>query len=185
MRVMVFGVAAFSLVVQGLTIRRLVEGLGITTVSDEERLYQLLVGRARAVDRVLEAADELAAENRLPTDVYERFTAEYEAEKDALREAISRLLTAHPEIRDREQLAGERMLLVRERAAIRDAEFDGLVPTDVADELLEEVHLKLDRVERGETTVLERGEGYTEYWRERAEEFGLLDEDEFDAAVDD
>jgi len=92
MQVMVFGVTAFSLVVQGLTIRRLVEGLGITTVSDEERLYQLLVGRARAVDRVLEAADELAAENRLPTDVYERFTAEYEAEKDALREAISRLL---------------------------------------------------------------------------------------------
>jgi CPA1 family monovalent cation:H+ antiporter len=184
MRAMVFGIAAFSLVVQGLTVRRLVDGLGIATVSDEERLYQLLLGRARAVDAVLEAADDLYADNRLPTDVYERFTAEYESEKADLRAAISQLLSDHPSLRDREQVAGERMLLRRERAAIRDAELDGLVPTDVADELLEEVNLKLDRVERGETTVLERGEGYEEYWRERAREKGLLT-DESETAGDD
>jgi len=178
LRVMTFGIAAFSLVVQGLTIRRLVDFLGIATVSEEERLYQLLVGRARAVDEVLEAAESLRKQNRISESVYERFSAEYTAEKEDLNEAISRLLAEHPPLRDRERLTGERQLLIREEAAIRDAEHAGLVTSDVAADLLDEVNLKLDRVRRGETTVTrERDvEGYEEYWRQRAREHGLLDE---------
>ncbi|MFB6123242.1 MAG: cation:proton antiporter [Haloferacaceae archaeon] len=177
MRVMTFGVAAFSLVVQGLTVGRLVDALGIVTTTEAERLYQLLVGRARAVDEVLDAADRLRDRNRISQGLYDRFTGEYEAEKADLRTAIATLLDGHPELRTRERLVGERQLLLRERAAIHDAEHDGLVAADVADELLEEVNVKLDRVDRGETTVLEPAdeEGYEEYWRRRAREFGVLD----------
>jgi CPA1 family monovalent cation:H+ antiporter len=179
MRVVVFGVAAFSLVVQGLTVGRLVDYLGIARVTEEERLYQLLIGRVRAVEAVLETAEELRQENRISRDVYERFTAEYERERDDLNDAIAQLLERHPELLDRERLTGERQLLARERAAIQDAELDGLVATDVADELLQEVNLKLDRVDQGETTVLKSPdqEGYEEYWRQRARERNLLGED--------
>jgi CPA1 family monovalent cation:H+ antiporter len=178
MRVMTFGVAAFSLLVQGLTVGRLVDALGIVTTTEADRLYQLLVGRARAVDEVLDAADRLHDRNRISQDLYDRFTGEYEAEKADLRAAIATLLDEHPELRNRERLVGERQLLLRERAAIHDAEHDGLVATDVADEMLEEVDVKLDRVDRGETTVLEapEEEGYEEYWRRRARQFGILDE---------
>jgi CPA1 family monovalent cation:H+ antiporter len=180
MRVLVFGVAAFSLVVQGLTVRRLVEGLGITTSTDEERLYQLLVGRARAVDAVLDAAEELYRTSRISGRVYEEFTAEYEAELDDLEEAIGRLLAEHPELREREQLAGERQLLARERAAIQDAEHEGLISTDVAARLIDEVNIKLDRVQHGETTIQNpartgEGEEFREFWRERAADYGLVD----------
>jgi CPA1 family monovalent cation:H+ antiporter len=176
LRVMTFGIAAFSLVVQGLTVGRLVDALGIARTTAEERLYQLLVGRARAVDAVLETAEQLRDENRLSRDVYERFTAEYETEKTDLNHAIARLLEDHPELRARERAGGERRLLRRERAAIQDAEHDGLIATEVADELLDEVNLKLERVRRGETTVLAAPdrEGYEEYWRERAREHGVL-----------
>ncbi|MFB6130730.1 MAG: cation:proton antiporter [Salinigranum sp.] len=179
MRVIVFGVAAFSLVVQGLTVGRLVDYLGIARVTEQERLYQLLMGRARAVDAVLETADDLRRTNRISQDVYERFTAEYEAEKEDLNETIGRLLRENPALLDRERLGGERQLLTRERAAIQDAEHDGLIATDVADDLLQEVNLKLDRVDEGTTTVLESDdqEGYEEYWRIRAREQGLLDEE--------
>ena len=41
---------------------------------------------------------------------------------------------------------------------------------------MEELSIKIDRVSRGETTVtsnLQSGEGYEEFWRRRADEYGL------------
>jgi len=180
LRALVFGVAGFSLVVQGLTMGRLLDRIGIVTRSESEELFELLVGRARAVDAVLDAAEELSRTSRISGRVYEEFTAEYEAELDDLKGAIGRLLAEHPELREREQLAGERQLLARERAAIQDAEHEGLISTDVAARLIDEVNIKLDRVQRGETTIQDpartgEGEEFREFWRERAADYGLVD----------
>ena len=49
----------------------------------------------------------------------------------------------------------------------------GRLAVDVGERLLEEANIKLDRVSAGETTVDRRVEGYEEFWRRRAEEFGL------------
>ncbi|WP_267643134.1 cation:proton antiporter [Haloarchaeobius amylolyticus] len=180
LRVLVFGIAAFSLVVQGLTMAPLIRRLGIITTTEEERLYQLLIGRARAVDEALDAADELEAKNEIPEAVYDRFTAEYESEKADLNRAIARLLDDHPEIRDRELLGSERRLLKQEQSAIKSAELNGVLTSDVAERLLQEVHLKLDQVHQGQTTVHRDPdeEGYEEFWREEAHEYGLLEEEE-------
>jgi CPA1 family monovalent cation:H+ antiporter len=135
----------------------------------------LLVGRARAVDAMLEEAEALYEENRIPAEVYERF----ETEKRQLDETISELLEEHPEIRDRERIVGERQLLKRERSAVKTAELDGLLSADIAVELVEETNLKLDRVNRGESTVtaVREGEGYDEFWRPEARDFGVLSEE--------
>ncbi|MFT4930763.1 MAG: CPA1 family monovalent cation:H+ antiporter, partial [Natronomonas sp.] len=63
-------------------------------------------------------------------------------------------------------------------SAIGSAERDGLISTDVADDLLDEVNLKIDRVQSGETTVsrMREEEGYEEFWRRRARERGLFEE---------
>ncbi|WP_135822842.1 Na+/H+ antiporter [Halostella litorea] len=176
MRVMVFGIAGFGLVVQGLTIGRLVEHLGIATTSDEERLYQLLIGRARAVDAVLEEARALHEDNRIPDEVYEKFAVEYRSEKEQLDATIAELLDEHPEIRDRERTVAERHLLKHERSAVKTAELDGLLSSDVAAELMEEVNLKLDRLDRGESTVVasRSEEGYDEFWRAEARDHDVL-----------
>lgn len=175
-RVLVFGISAFSLVVQGLTIRQMLNRFDITTVTEDKRIYELLVGRARAVDTVLERAEELHQHNHIPTDVYERFTAEYEREKEQLDTAISNLLDDAPELKDEEKLLSERQLLKSEQSAIKSAELNGLINTDTADKLLDEVNLKLDRVQRGESTVVANRdeEGYEEFWRVRAHERGLI-----------
>jgi CPA1 family monovalent cation:H+ antiporter len=160
----------------------LIDRLGIVTTTEEERLYQLLVGRARAVDAALESAENLYDEGRIPRSVYERFEREYGAEKADLNEAISTLLSEHPQIRDREQVVGERQVLTRERSAVRSAERDGLISTEVAEELLDEVNLKLDQVRSGETTVsrMRDEEEYEEFWRQRAREHDLVDRGEED-----
>ena len=174
LRAMVFGVAAFSLVVQGLSMGRLLDRLDVVTRSESEELYELLVGRARAVDNALESADELRRAGQLSPSVYDDFTAEYEREKAELNEAISTLLAEHPEIRREELLIGERQVLRREKSAIMDAMRSGIVSDDVGERLLDEVDIKLDMVHAGESTVRGEGaEGYEEFWRQRAEAFGL------------
>jgi len=172
-RAMVFGVAAFSLVVQGLTMSRLLDGLGVVTRSEGEELYELLLGRARAVDAALEAAENIETAGDIPTDVYEDFTAEYQHEKEDLRAAIAQLLSENADLRREQLLMGERQLLQQEKGAILDAMRRGVVTDDVGERLLEEANIKLDRVSAGETTVDRRVEGYDEFWRRRAEEFGL------------
>jgi CPA1 family monovalent cation:H+ antiporter len=168
LRAMVFGVAGFSLVVQGLTMGGLLDRLGIVTRSAEAELYELLVGRARAVDSALEAAEELRAAGQLSESTYREFTAEYDREKADLEAAMQELLDVHPELRHEEILAGERQLLRREKAAITDAARDGVLADDVADCLLDEVDIKLDRVRAGESTVDARYEEFEEFWRTRA-----------------
>jgi CPA1 family monovalent cation:H+ antiporter len=170
---MVFGVAAFSLIVQALTMDDLLERVGVATRTDAEELYELLLGRARAVDAALEAAERLNTQNDIPSDVYEDFEAEYGRERDDLGGAISALLSNHPELRYEQVLMGERRVLQQEKSAVIDAMREGVITGDVGEQLLEEVDLKLERVRSGTSTVREGEEGYTESWRERAEEFGL------------
>ncbi len=186
LRVLVFGVAAFGLVVQGLTIRNLVDGLGITTRGEEQRLYQLLRARAQAVDQALEKAERLHEDSVIQTDVYERFTVEYGHEKEELARVIGRLLDEFPDLRREEILRSERRVLRAEESAIREAEFDGEIPTDTAEELLQEVRLKQDWIERGRVTVTsaEDREGYEEFWREEVRELDLFDGDLVDSPGD-
>ncbi|MFB6171475.1 MAG: cation:proton antiporter [Haloarculaceae archaeon] len=182
LRAMVFGVAAFSLVVQGLTMSNLLDRLGVVTRSESEELYELLLGRARAVNGALDAAERLYQSGDVPESVYEDFTAEYQREKADLRDAIAQLLSEYPEIRHEQVLMGERQVLQQEKSAIMDAMRSGVVADDVGQRLLEETDLKIDRVRAGESTVRRTEEGYEEFWRSRAREFGLaVDDDEPEA----
>jgi len=173
LQALVFGVAAFSLVVQGLSMSTLLNRLGIVRRSEAEELFELLVGRARAVDEALVAAERLHDRGDIAASVYEDFTAEYEREKADLNHCISTLLAEHPTLRQEQLLTGERRLLQREKSAIMDAMRDGVVSEDVGERLLDETDLKLDRVREGESTVEADEEAFEEFWRARAREFGL------------
>jgi CPA1 family monovalent cation:H+ antiporter len=176
---MVFGVAGFSLVVQGLTMGPLLNRLGIVTRSDTEELYELLVGRARAVDAALEAAERLHDNGDIPTKVYEDFHQEYQREKDELNDTIAALLRNNRELRHEQLLAGERRVLQEEKSAILDAARKGIIADDTAERLMEETNLKLDHVRDGQSTVAGEEEGYEEFWRSRVTDFGLeIDEPE-------
>jgi len=182
LRAMVFGVAAFSLVVQGLSMGRLLDRLGIVTRAPATEMYELLVGRSKAVAGALDAAEDLHSSGQLSRTTYEDFTTEYERERADLDESIRQLLNEYPELRHEEYLTGERQVLQREKSAVMDAVRSGVIADDVGDHLIDEVDLKLDRVQSGESTVGEEEEAYEEFWRTRAAAFGLdaaeLEDDE-------
>ncbi|ADQ68131.1 na+ antiporter [Halogeometricum borinquense DSM 11551] len=175
LRVLVFGIAAFSLVIQGLSMKRFLRAVGVETSGKEEELYNLLLTRAKAVDEALDESERLHERNLIRTDVYERFQREYGREKEELNTVIRDLLEAEPALLKQELLQSERRVLHAEESAITDAELSGQLSTELAEDLIAEVHQKQARLDRGETTVtsdIER-EGYREFWRERATAFGL------------
>jgi len=173
LRALVFGVAAFSLVVQGLTMSNLLDRLDVVTQTETQRLYELLVGRRRAIDDALSATERLHRRGEIPSSVYRDFTGEYEAEREELSGVIEELLAKNPELREEQRLIAERRVLEQEKAAVMDAMRNGIVSEDAGRQLLEEVNLKLDEARSGGTTVERDEEGYEEFWRRRATEFGL------------
>ncbi|MFB6084497.1 MAG: cation:proton antiporter [Halorientalis sp.] len=175
LRAMVFGVAGFSLVVQALTMAPLLRSLGVVTRSEEEELFELLIGRARAVDAALDAADRLHDAGELTGEVYENFTTEYEREKSELNDTISELLQTAPELRHEQYLTGERRILQQEKSAIMDAMRNGVISDTAGERLLEETNLKLDYVRDGESTVRGEHEGFEESWRRRAADLGVYE----------
>jgi len=178
LQAMVFGVAAFSLIVQGLTMDRLLSRLGVVRQSKADELYEQLLGRIRMVDSALEATAELYENNQLPKNVYDDFRTEYDRERKDLQVAISTLLSDHPEIRNEELLIDERQVLKYEKNALMESMRTGIVSNDAGEPLLEEINLKLSKIDSGQSTVKdELEEGYEEFWRYRAREFGILPAD--------
>jgi CPA1 family monovalent cation:H+ antiporter len=175
LRVLTFGIAAFSLVVQGLSMKRFLKAVGVQTSGREKELYRLLLARGRAVDAALEEADRLHEQNVIRDDVYERFRREYGREKAEIDHVVKRLLEEEPSLMRQELLRGEKQVLTAEESAITEAELQGQISTEMAEDLIAEVRRKQDRAESGETTVTSdvEEEGYEEFWRKRVREYGL------------
>lgn len=150
LRVLVFGVAALSLLIQGLSIGALIDRLGIVTRSPADERYRTLTARLRGVDAALESARALHEAERLPRELYEEIREEYGREKRRLEDRLSRLLERHPSVRRRAALDGQRRVLESEKSAIMDAIRSGVVGGEDGSRLLETIDAELERVERGE-----------------------------------
>ncbi|MFC4439974.1 MULTISPECIES: cation:proton antiporter [Natrialbaceae] len=165
LRVLVFGVAAFSLLVQGLTITSLLERTGIGRRAPADAVYRLLMTRLRGVDAAIESASQLRRDDALPEDLYVEFCATYGREKRRLEATVSALLERYPSVRRRTELAGERRVLESERAAMMDAIKSDAVDGTDADRLLETVDARLERVDAGQSDVRQLEEtGFREFW---------------------
>ena len=143
---LVFGVAAVTLVVNGLTMGRLIDRLGIVVTSAAERKYELLLGRLHGVDAALTGAEELHERDDVSTEIYERIVEQYTSEKRRLNSAISELLDEHPNLREKEELTAESEIVRREILGIKMAMERGIVSTDVGNSLLEETEGKLEEL---------------------------------------
>lgn len=178
-RSLVYGVAAFSLIVQSMSMRYVLDYLNITTESEQERLYDVLLGRAKSVKAALSEAERLKENGDIDDKIYQRIVSEYSDEKEDLDEAMGRLHRENPILRKKQQIQGERSIILRERDAISTAVRKGEISPEVGEELTEEIYIKLDSLRRGESTVDDsEKEKFREFWREEAEKLELLDDEE-------
>ncbi|CQR52114.1 MULTISPECIES: cation:proton antiporter [Haloferax] len=180
---LVFGVAAFTLLVNGPTMGAVISRVGISGQRPSQRLYEALIGRLHGVDAALDTAERLLEQDRIPTSVFDDLTATYKRERLELEAAIESLLARYPDIREHEERLGRHRILIAEFEAIRGAIKRGEISQEVGDRLLRDVEADIDHALSDEGTVPGPRPGRDPYWRHQLEQVGLDAERADDATI--
>jgi len=157
LQLMTFGVVLFTLLVQGLTIERLVRRLGLAERSDvalEQQRRQARVYANRAAKRELE---RLHNEGVLISGLWAAMNEHYETEIEANREELRHHLQSHPELETDMYLTARIDALRAERQALQDAARRGLISEHVLEELTLDVNNHLAALDFMESDA-EQGE---------------------------
>ncbi|WP_148416588.1 sodium:proton antiporter [Haloferax sp. KTX1] len=180
---LVFGVAAFTLLVNGPTMGAVISRVGISGQRPSQRLYEALVGRLHGVDAALDTAERLLEQDRIPTSVFDDLTTAYKRERLELEAAVESLLARYPDIREHEERLGRHRILIAEFEAIRGAIKRGEIGQEVGDRLLRDVEADIDHALSDEGTVPGSRPGRDPYWRHQLEQVGLDAERDDDATI--
>ncbi len=166
LQVMTFGVVLFTLLVQGLTIGRLIKRLGLAAKAEERIEQQRRQARIYAQQAGLDELERLRNQGILFRDLYEAIAGLYQGELARDREQLGDHLRRYPELETDMYLQARADTLRAERSALQDAARRGLIAEDVLAELTAEINDHLAALEfiegdarQGEIVVSEEGEG--------------------------
>ncbi|MFQ6090057.1 MAG: cation:proton antiporter, partial [Candidatus Bipolaricaulia bacterium] len=135
----VFGVVAFSLIVQGITVGPLVRKLGLGRMARPES--ERLLGQERAWQAALNELERLRSRGELSSRVVAALSREYEEQLKQLRERLAEL--EEPGALGRERRFAKRRALHAERAALRGAFERGIISEVVYRKLTREIDRRL------------------------------------------
>ncbi len=143
LRVMTFGVVLFTILVQGTTIERLLDRLGLAGSSEQSKESQRRQATAYAKRAGLQELDRLHNEGILHQDIWQAMRSVYREELTVATSALSDHLQAHPELEQEMYLQARDDVLKAERSAIRDAASRGFISEDVYEHLIEDADTRL------------------------------------------
>ncbi|MCB0016896.1 MAG: sodium:proton antiporter, partial [Anaerolineales bacterium] len=140
LQLMAFGVVLFTLLVQGMTIERLIIRLGLSGKADhvleqqrqQALLYANLAGRTEL--------DRLSQEGILTPEVHNALKEAYDREILARREVFRRHMQHYPELEEEMVMQARADILRAERNAIGDAYRRGLIEESTFERLVREIN---------------------------------------------
>ncbi len=136
---MTFGVVLLSLVGQGLTMGPLLRALKVIDANAKRHGYERLRGGLRASRAALEALQKLLDRGVVHASVGAALKKDYEASAHAAEEAIAGLHLDSTELEQEERLSTQRSLLAVEKAAVLEAQRDGLLAEHAFSELMADI----------------------------------------------
>jgi CPA1 family monovalent cation:H+ antiporter len=143
LQVMTFGVVLFTILVQGTTIERLIERLGLAPSSPQSLESQRRQALAYAKRAGRKELDRLYHEGILYPDVWEAMRTVYSEELDQATKALSDHLLAYPELEQEIYLQARADVLTAERSAYSDAASRGFIGEEVYEALIEETDKRM------------------------------------------
>jgi len=117
----VSGVVLLSMLVQGLTMRGLIQRLGLAQRDAVEEKFDVELAREVALGGASRELDALASTGRVPAPVLAELRATLEKRRERLGARITDLLERHAEIAEARRGTVARALLVSGRAAVEEA----------------------------------------------------------------
>ena len=147
LQVMTFGVVLFTLLVQGLTIERLIKRLGLAAKPVERVEQQRRQARIYAQRAGLDELNRLHQQGVLFRDLYDAMTDLYEGELARDAEGLRDHLRRYPELETNIYIQARADTLRAERRALQDAARRGLIANDVLTELTADINDHLAALE--------------------------------------
>ncbi|HXK04872.1 MAG TPA: Na+/H+ antiporter [Verrucomicrobiae bacterium] len=143
---MAFGVVAFSIVVQGLTVKPLLRLLRIEARREGE--YEVAKVRSAALSACRQELDGLIRDQLISESVYERLRQEVDDQVGQAKAAIASMQERNRDIAYEEMRMARLRLLAAEKSSIQRSANQGLISTHMAEKLLAEADTRLDRETR-------------------------------------
>ena len=139
---MAFGVVAFSIVVQGLTVKHLLRLLGIEPVREDD--YDLAKAKNAAYSASRGELEFLLRDHLISQSVHDRLGHELDAQVQEVQQAIAAMQEQNTNIADDETRIARIRLTAAAKSSIQRSANQGLISMHVAENLLGEADRKLD-----------------------------------------
>lgn len=143
LRVMAFGVALFTLLVQGTTMNALMRRLGVITRSEAQIEYEMRHARMAALRAAEAHLDRLHREGLISTHAWETLKPDLSERVQMMANAVSAVLRANPALEAEELDTARRELLRIQRTTLLDLRRDGSISDEVFERLTAEVDAEL------------------------------------------
>ncbi len=142
-----FGVVSFSIVVQGLTMKPLLNWLGI--IEETDNAYSLQKAKQLTLSASRAELDKLQSLRAVSPAVYSRLVAEMETRSVDLEASILEFQQSNPALVAEEIRQARLRLLSAERDALQRGVIEGIVPQEISEHLLAEYAEHVDRLSHG------------------------------------
>ena len=152
-RVMAFGVVLFTLLVQGTTIRLVIQRLRLIGQSEVERAFETVHARLTAAQAAERHLEQLRRTGSVTPRTWEEFAPPLRDRIAALAEEERSLMSANPSVEAEVLDTVRRELLRAERSALLGLRSDGVISADVYEELTADVDAALEREHYGAEPV--------------------------------
>ncbi len=126
-----FGVVLLSLLFQGLTIKPLLQRLGLNSGSGAWPRVETCQARILSIEAALSELSEIEEKRSWPQERCEKLRTELEHAAAAADRSLSEILKEHPELSEERDREVYRQLLVRQRGALEKAHRRGLLGEEV------------------------------------------------------
>jgi CPA1 family monovalent cation:H+ antiporter len=140
---MTFGVVAFSIIVQGLTVKPLLRLLGIDALREDE--YDVAKVRSAALSAAHQELACLLRDHLVSRPVYERLGRDLENRVKQTQDAIAAMQVRNQNIVGEEVRMARMRMIAAEKSAIQRAANQGLISMHTAERLLAESDREFDR----------------------------------------
>jgi NhaP-type Na+/H+ and K+/H+ antiporter len=143
LRVMAFGVALFTLIVQGTTMRPLVRWLRLAVRSEAREEYQTRHASLAAWRAAESHLDRMHDQGLVSTPTWEKLKPEIVRRVGSSTDAMREVVLVKPELEAAELDTASRELLRARRGALQDLRRDGIISEEVFGKLAAEVDTML------------------------------------------
>lgn len=139
-----FGAAAFSIVVQGLTMKPLLNWLGL--LDQSENVLAIQRTRQLALNATREELESLRSGRAISAAAYKTLAQELEERSRALEDEMQTAHASHPGLVDEEIRFARLRLLANEQSAIRRGMIEGLVPAEAGEHEMAATDEQIDKL---------------------------------------